>query len=245
MLILYFSSGSNTANMLFANLGFYSNLPPAKLFYGGEHLWSLCVEMHFYVGVAMLVALLGRRGLILLPLIAIAVTVARISAGEQISIVSWHRIDEILAGATIALIYSSSFGQLPIQLLSRCNVYLCIGLAAVCTYSFDNPLGFARPYAIALMIGATLWHAPQWIRSILESRIAAYIATISYALYVFHGMLSHTWLNAGETFVKYAKRPLLIGLTWALAHISTFYYEQRFIELGKRLTKSSGRRLAR
>ena len=72
MLVLYFSRSSNSLDVLAANLGFYANLPPARFFPGGEHLWSLCVEMHFYVGVALLVALLGRRGLLLLPVIAAA-----------------------------------------------------------------------------------------------------------------------------------------------------------------------------
>ena len=245
MIVLYFSSTSNTVGMLLANFAFTANLPPAKLFPGGEHLWSLCVEMHFYVGVALLVALLGRRGLLLLPVLAVAVTAGRIMSDQTISIVTWYRVDEILAGAIVALIYSKSFGEWPARLLRGCNLYLCVGLAAVCTYFLDTPFAFARPYAIALMIGATLWHAPHWLKSILESRIAAYIATISYALYVFHAMLSHTWLGTGETVAKYAKRPLLFGLTWALAHLSTFYYEQRFIELGKRLTKRGGTELKR
>ena len=244
MLALYFSRSSNSLDVLAANLGFYANLPPAKFFPGGEHLWSLCVEIHFYVGVALLVALLGRRGLLLLPLISIAVTAGRIFAGETISIVTWHRLDEILAGAIIALVYSKSFGELPAKLLARCNFYLCAIVAAACTYAFYEPLGYARPYAIALMIGATLWQAPRWVKLILESRIAAYIATISYALYVFHGMLSHTWLGAGETLEKYAKRPLLLGLTWAAAHVSTFYYEKRFIDLGRRFTKRGAQRSA-
>ena len=237
MLVLYFSRTSNSPDMLVANLAFYANLPPAKLLPGGEHLWSLCVEIHFYVGVALLVALLGRRGLLLLPVLAIAVTAARIFAGETISITSWHRMDEILAGAIVALIYSKSFGEVPARLIGRLNFYACAMLAAVCTYFLDGFPGYARPYAVALMVGVTLWHAPQWLRSILESRIAAYIATISYALYVVHGSLSHTWLGTGDTLAKYAKRPLLIGLTWALAHVSTFYFERRFTDLGRRFTK--------
>lgn len=237
MLALYFSSPPGSLDLLAANLGFYANIPPARLFFGGEHLWSLCVEMHFYVGVALLVALLGRRGLLLLPVISIAVTAARIFAGATISITTWHRLDEILAGAVIALIYSNSFGELPARLLRQCNFYICALLAATCTYFLYEPIGYARPYAIALMIGATLWQAPKWVRLILESRIAAYIATISYSLYVFHGMLSHTWLGTGDTFEKYAKRPLLLGITWVMAHLSTFYYEKRFIDLGRRLTK--------
>ena len=45
-----------------------------------------------------------------------------------------------------------------------------------------------------------------------------------------------TWLGSGDRLVKYAKRPLLFALTFALAHVSTFHYEARWIALGKRLT---------
>ena len=33
------------------------------------------------------------------------------------------------------------------------------------------------------------------------------------------------------------KRPLLFAATFALAHVSTFYFEQRLIEFGKRLSR--------
>lgn len=237
MIILFFADGAtNSTAPLLANLAFYANLPPAKLLYGGGHLWSLCVEMHFYLGVALLVAIAGRRGLLLLPVIAVLVTGARIAAGETISIVTWHRVDEILAGAIVALMYSNSFGKFPARILSQCNFYVAVVLAAVCTYYIGGPLGYARPYAVAFMVGITLWHAPSWARSLLESRPALYIAKISYALYVFHGVFTHTWLSTGDTVIKYAKRPLLFAVTWAAAHSSTFYYEQRFIDLAKRLT---------
>ncbi len=60
------------------NLLFISNLPPAALLHGGEHLWSLCVEMQFYLTVATICLLLGRRGLYLVPVLAVGVTCARI-----------------------------------------------------------------------------------------------------------------------------------------------------------------------
>lgn len=235
MVVLYFSSPSSLEQLV-ANLTFTANLPPARLLYAGNHLWSLCVEMQFYVGVALLVALAGRRGLLLLPIFAVSVTSARILASETISIITWFRVDEILAGGIVALIYSKAFGEGAEQLMKRCNFYVVAAIAAVCTYDLDGPLAYARPYAIALMVGVSLWNAPAWTRSLLESKTAAYIATISYALYVVHGMLTATWLGTGDTLVKYAKRPLLIGVTWALAHFSTYYYEQRFIELGRRVT---------
>jgi hypothetical protein len=36
--------------------------------------------------------------------------------------------------------------------------------------------------------------------------------------------------------VRYLKRPLLFAATFLLAHASTFYYEQRWIDFGKRLS---------
>ena len=57
-----------------------------------------------------------------------------------------------------------------------------------------------------------------------------------YTIYVIHGILSNSWLGEGERLEKYLKRPLLLGITFALAHFSTFYYEKYWIKLGKKLT---------
>ncbi|SIO13737.1 Peptidoglycan/LPS O-acetylase OafA/YrhL, contains acyltransferase and SGNH-hydrolase domains [Parasphingorhabdus marina DSM 22363] len=237
MIILYLAQGSARSEAdLAANLAFYANLPPTWLIEGGNHLWSLCVEAQFYVGVAVLVALTGRNGLYILPVLALTVTGLRIAAGETISIVTWHRIDEILAGATVALIYLGAFGPRIASLFSRMNFYVAAIIAIVCTYLLYTPFAYARPYAIAMLVGVTLWHAPAWARYLLCSQPAAYIAKISYALYVFHVMLDHTWLGSGELLEKYVKRPLLIAVTFGLAHLSTYQFEQRFINLAKRLT---------
>jgi len=233
---------SATAGLLPFNLAFVANLPPARLLPGGEHLWSLCVEMHFYAGVALLVGVAGRRGLYALPVLALAVTLARVVAGETLSIVTWHRVDEILAGATICLIYQGVLGERLQRLFATSSFALAALAATAAVYFFDSPLAYLRPYAVAWMVGVTLWHAPAWARRLLESRPAAYIAEISYALYVFHAMFAHGWLGSGDLLEKYAKRPLLAAVTWAAAHLSTFYYEQRFINLARNLTSRRERR---
>ena len=46
--------------------------------------------------------------------------------------------------------------------------------------------------------------------------------------------VEHTWLGAGDTLEKYAKRPLLLAATFLLAHASTFHFEARWIALGRR-----------
>src|SRR5205823_5533248 len=74
------------------------------------HFWSLCVEVQFYLGTSILVWVMEKRGLLLLPVVGLGVTVLRVWTGTHYSIVTHLRVDEILAGATLALIMS---GTLP------------------------------------------------------------------------------------------------------------------------------------
>ncbi|MFM2405324.1 MAG: hypothetical protein RL223_3204, partial [Pseudomonadota bacterium] len=62
------------ASTWWRHLLFVANLPPQDLWPATAHLWSLCVELQFYVGVALLVLLGGRRALWLLPLLGLAST---------------------------------------------------------------------------------------------------------------------------------------------------------------------------
>jgi len=234
-LALWHSYGAAT---VLRNFLFVSNLPPVTFFEGGEHLWSLCVEMQFYMTVSVIVLLLGRRGLYLVPVLALLVTCARIVAGEYISIVTWHRVDEILAGGTVALTYSGWLGERPAEILKKLPVWPFAIALVLCSHPDAGPLQYLRPYAAATLVGASLTGAPAYLQRILESRPMAYVAEVSYALYVIHGVLSHTWLGSGDRIEKYLKRPLLFGATFAIAHLSTFYYEQpitrRVREFGKR-----------
>ena len=51
-------SGS-TLDQILSNLLSCSNLLPAELMYGEEHLWSLCVEVQFYILAAAICPLAG------------------------------------------------------------------------------------------------------------------------------------------------------------------------------------------
>jgi peptidoglycan/LPS O-acetylase OafA/YrhL len=248
MLVLAFAFPGNR-ELLVANLAFYANLPPSQLMVGGNHLWSLCVEVQFYLGVAVIVGVAGRRGLYVLPALALAVTALRIYAGEPVSIVTWHRIDEILAGCILALIVSRAGPEAAVPRLPSW-LPLVLGVALLAA---SHPLlpewNYVRPYLAAATIGTSLYSSPEWMRRLWTGAAARYVAEVSYALYVVHGMLTATWLGGidASTFERYARRPLLIAATFALAHLSTFYYEQRFTALGKRLARhlSDGTRRVR
>jgi peptidoglycan/LPS O-acetylase OafA/YrhL len=232
MLILAFWNTAS-AFVLFANLGFFANLPPGRLMNGGVHLWSLCVEMQFYLLVAALVAVGGRRSLYLLPLLCLAVTTLRIAHSNYIDSITWYRVDEILAGATLALIYDSGRLKRIEALIPRSLPLFLFGLLLISGHQATGPFNYVRPYLAALAVGTSLYAAPALVQRLFGSAPARYVAEISYALYVFHGMLMATWLGSGERLEKYLKRPLFIFCTFALAHASTAWFERPLIRIGK------------
>lgn len=233
-----FVAGSGDLRGLLANLLFVANLPPDHLLTGGSHLWSLCVEVQFYGAIALAVTLAGRRGLfLLLPLGALAVTAARVAANQPISIVTWHRVDEILAGGCLALIVHSDGARTWLARLPNWLPVLLLPWLIGAGLPFAGPLAYARPYLAAGLVGLSLFSVPAPLRAMLSSRPARYVAHISYAVYVIHGMLGATWLGSGDGLVKYAKRPLLAAATFLLAHWSTYRFEAPMIGVGKRLAQ--------
>ena len=218
-----------------ANLLFYANIPPFWLTQATGHYWSLCVEMQFYIGVALLFLFLKNQGLLLIPVLCILVTAIRMTQGSEISIVTYLRVDEILAGSVLALAYNRRLGESLPRLIKLSSPHLLIGLLLISCHPDSGAANYLRPYLAALLVGTTLFNDKTMLNSVLVNRALFYIAAISYALYVIHPLLAHTWLGSGEGVEKYVKRPLLFGTLLLLAHISTFYFEHRWIAFGKRL----------
>ena len=212
---------------------FYANWEPIALTTGTGHLWSLCVEMQFYVLVALLVAVLRSKAFILLPLLCFTETAYRYFSGAKMAINTYYRIDEILAGCILALLFTHS--QAAKRIIGKLNPILLFPLLVLSAHPMGGDLNYFRPYIAMLIVGSTLFkEKSSWSSQWLNSRVLIYIAGISYALYVLHAGLSHTWLGQGNTLEKYSKRPLLLAATFLLAHISTHFYEKYWIELGKR-----------
>lgn len=216
------------------NLLFVANLPPVSLLAGGHHLWSLGVEMQFYLLAALLCAALGRqRGLLVIPALCIAVTVARIISAQPISIISWHRIDEILAGGVLALVYANHLGQR--DWLARVPTWGLLIALAITSNPLSGPLQYLRPYGAALLVGSTIVTTSPRLRVVLTATPMLFVAEISYALYVIHGVLTDSWL--GQDPDKYLKRPLLIALTFLLAYLSTRYFEKPVMRWARSLER--------
>jgi peptidoglycan/LPS O-acetylase OafA/YrhL len=221
-----------------ANFFFFSNWPSQHEHLTGitGHFWSLCVEMQFYVGIALVVAILGKRGLYLLPVICVSVTAYRVSQSALVDIVTWRRVDEILAGGILALIFSDKLGVLARKIVGNLNSSIFFLLLAISSHPDTGFMNYLRPYFAAALVGSTIFKPSIQIQRILESRLFRYIAEVSFAVYVIHNILMYTWFASGDKFVRYLKRPLLLAATFGLAHISTRYFEQRWIDFGKRVS---------
>lgn len=247
-LLVAFAISDATTNQWVRNFSFTANLPPLALTEIASHYWSLCLEVQFYLFVALLFAVLGKRGLYVLPVIAIAITAHRLQAETPVDIVTWRRADEILAGATLALALSHAKASL---VLSRAwgntpAFLLLFGMLLLSSHPSLEALNYARPYFAAALVGCSLHLSDFPGKVILKSPPMLYVAAISYALYVVHQILQYTWLGEGSDRLEiYAKRvPLFIAL-FALAHVSTFYFERPLIEAGKRFSRTlRGKRAA-
>src|SRR5271165_1148964 len=215
------------------NFLFFANYPPYYLTPVTGHLWSLCAEMQFYAGIALVYGLFGRRALYwALPLGCLAITALRVYAGAYVSIITHQRIDEILAGGVMALVYASDFKRW----LGKLPSLIMLLLFAVSCHPASLMVNYFRPYFAALLVGSTL-ASDTLLTPLLITRPLAYIAEISYALYVWHPLVADTWLGSGSTLVKYLKRPLLFAAVFASAHASTFWYEKHWIEAGRRWSR--------
>jgi peptidoglycan/LPS O-acetylase OafA/YrhL len=197
------------------------------------HLWSLCVEIHFYVAIAIAVSLLGRRGLWLVWPGCIVISVLRWWNGAEISIVTHLRVDEILIGACLATV------RYKIEQLPRFGVgffLLSLFVTLLSCWPIAGAMEYARPYCTAvLFVAAFRSRGRLW--DVLASRPLRYIAEISYALYVIHPITTHGWFQGTNIFDKYFfKRPLSIMISMTLAHLSTFYWERPWIQYAKSIT---------
>jgi peptidoglycan/LPS O-acetylase OafA/YrhL len=219
-----------------SHLLFFANLPPKSLFALTDHFWSLCVEMQFYVGIAILVALLRRRGLFLLPFLCILFTAFRVWDGMYYSTFTYYRIDEILVGCTLALIYKGHLGTFPQTAMKRVPFWPVTILLLLSCMPQSTWLNYFRPYFAACLIGKTLLDPATRTNRMLSNEVLIFLATISYSLYVIHPMLAASWLGSGDVVIKYVKRPLLFAVLFTLAWLSTHFYEKRFMDLGKQLS---------
>lgn len=220
-------------DMAFVSNYFYSGLKPGPI----SHLWSLCVEMQFYMAIAFVVLLGGRRGLWLVPAAALIVTALRVDAHAYININTHLRVDEILTGGCLALF---STDKVRILILSIPNRLIRLGISVTfmlwlaSSHPLSGWLNYFRPYLTALLVGSLMFGQVPALQRFLSARPLRYIANISYATYLYHPLMASGLLAGRGTIDAYlVKRPISLLLTWLAAHLSTYYWERPWNEFGR------------
>lgn len=222
---------------LLAHLLFYANLVPKTLMFPLDHYWSLCVELQFYALAAVLLCLRPATAWVVIPVLLLGVTCFRIWTGMSAGSLTWVRGDDILAGAVLALALGSRARQRVTDFLAQPWVLWLSGvlmLVSCLMFHQGNPFNYARSFAAATFVGALLSQPQARLSRWLAHRRWAYLAAVSYAVYVLHLPLSVTWLGTGDPVEKYLKRPLLLIVVFGLAHLSTFHFERRFTQWARR-----------
>ena len=203
-------------------------------------LWSLGVEMHFYIAIGFCILFFGRRGFWLVPIAAILVTTLRISTETFSSIVTHLRVDEILSGSLLALLWlnrSHPVAQEAWALIAKLFWPFFLMWILSC-WPLMEGWGYLRPYLTALMIGSVLAMPKGWQVRFLSLRGLAYVAAVSFALYVWHSPFRYGWFGAGSDLEIYLiKRPITFVAIFLLAHLSTFYFEKPMISVVKKWYK--------
>ncbi len=218
------------------------------------HFWSLAVEEQFYLLWPFVVRLAGRRGVIALSFVLVAVAIAcrvvvRARWGDEAAYTFTPcRMDALAVGAgTAALVrgdslrrmiastHATSLGALAAAMVAAGAL---IGHLARTSYGMQSA-GYtliALAFAVLLVAVLPVDRAPARLLSFAPLRR---IGTYSYGMYVFHAPLH---LYVGLPLVAYLApvQGTLVGLayvvgatavTFALAAVSYHVYERRFLAL--------------
>ena len=197
-----------------------------------SHFWSLCVEIQFYFFMALVVLVVGKKGVWVVWPACLLVTMLRIRQGAYVDIETHLRVDEILVGSCVATVFNRSWAAKPIFFYTTVSLAALLWLAS--SSPFTGWLQYLRPYATGLLLAGILCHGETYLSALLSSAPMRYFAAISYSLYVIHQATIQGWWNDGSLFDRYVlKRPISFAATFALAHLSTFYWERPWLNAGR------------
>jgi peptidoglycan/LPS O-acetylase OafA/YrhL len=255
-------------SMALAALFYYSNFYNGYAYNVLAHTWSLSIEEQFYLVWPVVLTLISRYAG---KRTGLAIVFALICAAMGLRLFVWHlgyvnplgptyvwpfcRMDSLLAGAMIAMIYPGDQFQRTSGVRFHTGAIFAVGLAifSVLVLKLDiqvsarSMISWGYPgvaFICAVLIVAALYSRPRdWHYRFLTLPFMRFVGKRSYGIYIYHLLvfrlleplrLKHSTYNFAAVFV------LRILITLLVAGLSYRYVEQPVIRLKKRFEPSLG-----
>jgi peptidoglycan/LPS O-acetylase OafA/YrhL len=201
------------------------------------HFWTLAVEEQFYLvwPFVVLVTPLRRLPWICVAMLSIAALARTALYFGDMPFATEHFMrtativsaDSIPAGALVAILLELGDRRQHLRLVAA-SLAGGVGLLALVVYWYERSLHAGMVYilgetalaaAIASLLAVVVLNPPHWLRW----PFLRWIGTISYGLYVFHGVLA-SWLRPSVPSIV-PRFVLIFGLSFALATFSWRFFE--------------------
>ncbi|MGY1619406.1 acyltransferase family protein [Geodermatophilus sp. SYSU D00691] len=225
------------------------------------HLWSLAVEEHFYLALALLFPLLVRRRGGKLELFAgvlvgvlVAALVLRITgglAGVSETRLQWRthfRVDSLAAGVLLAVVsvrWPERFAALQ-QRRRALLAVLAVGVVFLCTVGkqglVGSTIGFTVAYVTAAAVLLLLYRAAWVSRARWVSAPVAALGRYSYGIYIWHIFAAHTvlgWLGRSPDDASPAALAVKYGSAVLVGIAATVLVERPALRLRDRLVPAT------
>ncbi len=211
---------------------------------GPWHFWSLAVEEHFYLFWPLAVYLLSAKGLmrfiIGITVFSVALRAFMHSEGYEVFYLTFTRFDSLAVGALLALGELKAIFEVgnPKKFLRLGIVFTILtGAGWILFDQFGYQTLIESRYLLTSLmyffwIGYVL-SLPEnsWVNRVLSAKFLNFSGRISYGLYVFHpfafGLAAYYF--ASEWW--WVNLLLCFGITYAMATLSFYGFERRFLGL--------------
>ena len=206
-----------------------------------SHLWSLAVEEQFYLVWPWLMMLLSAKRLpqVIAAMIVIAPLSRWLIGGPMNSVLPTSCLDSLGAGALLAfpaartsMMRAGAFAGLPLLLGA-----LALRYAGAVSVPLEIALDLGVSLTAAWMVGRAAEGFGGVAGAVLTARPIAYIGTISYGLYMYHGFMPYLLGRylPGFLDVSWATRSaLLTAATFTIASASWRFFEAPILALKDR-----------
>jgi peptidoglycan/LPS O-acetylase OafA/YrhL len=228
-----------------------------------EHLWSLAVEEHFYLLLAVLFPLFARRRGSVRPLVAVLVAVLVASLALRLTGVAsgvsdvrlqWRthfRVDALAAGVLLAVLRMHAPAVFERWVARRwlwaaataAGIYFLSGVTK------DSALGSTLGYTVAYLTGAAfllLLHGAAWVpRAGVLTRPMAALGRYAYGVYIWHVFAAEFVLDRllGMDYGSFGPAAQLakFGSAIVAGVLATLLLERPVLRLRDRLVPSAAR----